>query len=250
MSVGKMNNIWATLNLIIFLMVCAAYADGNSKLETRPGEASFEQLFNKGIGQAWIGGKPPWVQGEEIATLAADSAKSNAASSVNSEYYQTAIGAALSEHITAPEKFDMAGNIPTTVSINGQAQAIPYSQYQNYAACAGDNLLWISDASSWTQYAQAPQGTGISLIAIPSTSGSGYIYEIYPDGQLIKRSVSFYPYNQMTFYADVPGQHILLFAIGNRVSNAVVIDVMGYEASKQQPFQPPNWPPGHNPLTY
>jgi hypothetical protein len=250
MSVGKMNNIWATLILIIFLMVCAASADGNSKLEMRPGEASFEQLFNQGIGQAWIGGNPPWVQGEEIATLAANSAKSNAASSVNSEYYQTAIGAALSEHITAPEKFDMAGNIPTTVSINGQTQAIPYSQYQNCAACAGDNLLWIRDASSWTQYAQAPQGTGLSLIAIPSTSGSGYIYEIYPDGQLIKRSVSFYPYNQMTFYADVPGQHILLFAIGNRVSNAVVIDVIGYEASKQPSFQPPNWPPGHNPLTY
>ena len=245
-----MNKIWAILTLIIFLMVCAASVDGNSKLEMRPGEASFEQLFNKGIGQAWIGGNPPWVQGEEIATLVADSAKSNASSSVNSEYYQTATGAALSEHITAPERFDMAGNIPTTVSINGQAQAIPYSQYQNCAACAGDNLLWIRDASSWTQYAQAPQGTGLSLIAIPSTSGSGYIYEIYPDGQLIKRSVSFYPYNQMTFYADVPGQHILLFAIGNRVSNAVVIDVMGYEASKQQSFQPPKWPPGHNPLTY
>jgi hypothetical protein len=250
MSVGKMNNILAALTLIIFLMGCAASADGNSKLEMRPGEASFEQLFNQGIGQAWIGGNPPWVQGEEIATLAANSAKSNAVSSVNSEYYQTAIGASLSEHITAPEKFDMAGNIPTTVSINGQTQAIPYSQYHNCAACAGDNLLWIRDASSWTQYVQAPQGTGLSLIAIPSTSGSGYIYEIYPDGQLIKRSVSFYPYNQMTFYADVPGQHILLFAIDNRVSNAIVIDVMGYEASKQPSFQPPNWPPGHNPLTY
>lgn len=245
-----MNKIVVTVILIISLMGCAAALDGKSKAEMRPGEAAFEQLFNQGIGQAWIGGNPPWAHGEDRTVSGAYSAKSKTVSSLYSQYYQASSGTAPSEHITTPEQFDMAGNTPTTVYFSDQMQAIPYSQYQTYATYIGGNSLWIRGATSWIQYAQVPQGASLSLISIASTSGNGYLYEIYPDGQLIKKSLNFYPYNQMSFHADAVGQHILLFAIGNQVSNAVVIDVVGYELMQQPAYQPPNWPPGHNPLTY
>ncbi len=32
-------------------------------VETKPGEAQAEKLFEKGIGQPWVGGNPPWYQG-------------------------------------------------------------------------------------------------------------------------------------------------------------------------------------------
>jgi hypothetical protein len=244
-----MNKIVVTL-ILISLMGCAAALDVKSNVEMRPGEAAFEQLFNRGIGEAWIGGNPPWAHGEDRAVSGIYSAKKKTVSSLYSPYYQMSAGAAPSEHITPPELFDLAGNAPTTVYFSGQMQAIPYSQYQTFAAYAGGNLLWIRGDTSWTQYAQVPLGANLSLISIASTSGSGYLYEIYPDGKLIKKSFNFYPYNQMIFSADVIGQHILLFAIGNQVSNAVVIQVKGYEIWRPLSYQPPNWPPGHGPLTY
>jgi hypothetical protein len=105
-------------------------------------------------------------------------------------------------------------------------QAVPYSQYQTYSTYTGDNSLWIQGSTSWTQYAAIPQGAVMSLLATTSSGGSGYLYEITPDGQLTKNYYNFIPgYNQINFYADTVGQHILLFAIGNQIRSAVVIDV-------------------------
>ena len=60
-----MNKILAVLVLIISLMGCAAALDGQSGVEMRPGEATFEHLFDRGIGQPWVGGNPPGFQEDQ-----------------------------------------------------------------------------------------------------------------------------------------------------------------------------------------
>ena len=135
-------------------------------------------------------------------------------------------GSTPKKHIEAPKKSDIKDKTPTTVYFSYQMQAMPYTQYQTYATYTGGNSLWIQGSSSWTQYAKVPQGSSLSLMATSSTGGNGYLYEINPDGKLYKNAFYFYPgYNQIDFYADSIGQHILLFVIDGQVSNSVVIDV-------------------------
>ena len=57
-----MRNILLILALILAL-ICLAAAVGMPGVEMKPGEASAERLFEKGIGQPWVGGNPPWDQG-------------------------------------------------------------------------------------------------------------------------------------------------------------------------------------------
>jgi hypothetical protein len=161
-----------------------------------------------------------------------------------SQYYSMPQGSAPTTHIVAPEKYDINGKVPTSIYFGYQQQAVPYSQYQTYSTYTGGNSLWIQGATSWTQYAAVPQGSSLSLLAISSAGGNGYLYEIYPDGHLVKNYYYFYPgYNLINFFADAVGQHILLFAIDYSISNAVAINVAAYN--------PPAYPqPGYpQPLT-
>lgn len=194
--------------LIIALMGCAA------GVELRPGEAKAEKLFNYGIGQPWVGGNPPSY---------------SATDSMYTQYYSIYKGSAPKKHIEAPKKSDIKGKTPSTVYFSYQMQAMPYTQYQTYATYTGGNSLWVQGSSSWTQYARVPQGSSLSLMATSSAGGNGNLYEINPDGKLYKNAFYFYPgYNQIDFYADSVGQHILLFVIGGQVSNSIVIDVTSY----------------------
>jgi len=145
-----------------------------------------------------------------------------------SQYYSMMSSVAPSTHIIAPQKYSME-NIPSTLYFGYQMQAVPYSQYQTYATFTGGNSMWIQGATSWTQYAQVPQGSSLSLLATTSAGGNGYLYEIKPNGILSKNSFKYFPgNNQIGFYADTLGQHILLFDINGKVSNAIVIDVTSY----------------------
>jgi hypothetical protein len=215
-----MNKILISIVLIISLMGCVSALDGRG-VETRPGEATAEELFNYGIVQPWVGGNPP----------------SSGAFDIYSQYYSMHTGSSPKKHIEAPKKGEIKDKTPTTVYFSYQMQAMPYTQYQTYATYTGGNSLWIQGSSSWTQYAKVPQGSSLSLMATSSTGGSGNLYEIHPDGKLYKNIFSFYPgYNQIDFYADSIGQHILLFVIGNQVSTSIVIDVTSYTPpSYQQP---------------
>ncbi len=226
-----MNKIWIPIALIILLLMGCAFAlDGNG-VEMRPGEATAEKLFNYGIGQPWVGGNPP-------------SSSYAASDSIYSQYYSMHSGSAPKKHIEAPKKGDIKGKTPTTVYFSYQMQAMPYSQYQTYATYTGGNSLWIQGSSSWTQYAKVPQGSSLSLMATSSTGGNGNLYEIHPDGKLYKNAFNFYSgYNQIDFYADSVGQHILLFVIGGQVSNSVIIDVTSYNP-------PPKWQPASSPAPY
>ncbi len=179
-------------------------------------------LFNIGIGEKWIGGDPP----------------SKDSDSKYAQYYWMSKASSARKHLEAPKKSDIKDLTPATVYFSYQMNAMPYDQYQAYATYTGGNSLWIQGSSSWTQYAKAPGGSALSLIVISSAGGQGVLYEINPDGKLNKNSFSFYPgYNQMDFYADSIGQHILFYAIDGLVSNSVVIDVTGYyQPSYQQPL--------------
>ena len=144
------------------------------------------------------------------------------------QYYQMTGEAAPTTPVTTPEKYDIRGKEPSMLYFYGQQNPIPYSQYQTYATYTGGNSLWIQGATSWTQYAKVPQGSRLSLIALTSTMGNGYLYEIYPSGKLVKNNYYFYPYNRINYYADEVGQHVLLFVLNNYPSNAVLIDVTSY----------------------
>ena len=234
----KMNKILAILVLIISLMGCVAALDAQSGVGMRPGETTFEHLFNQGIGQPWVGGNPPGFQGEDQGI---STGTSGDMFSKYSQFFSLSKGNDHRTHIEAPTKYDI-NKFPTTVYFSNQMQAVPYSQYQTYPAYTGGNSLWIQGSTSWSQYATVPQGAGLSLLATTSSGGSGYLYEITPDGQLTKNYYNFFPgSNQINFYADTVGQHILLFAIGDQVSSAVVIDVSANQAPiyHQQPSNQP-----------
>ncbi len=154
-----------------------------------------------------------------------------------SQYFRSTSNAP-SNPITAPAKFNLQGQEPSMLYFGSSQKAIPYSQYQTYALTTGSNSLWIQGTSSWTQYAMVPLGSSLSLIGTSSTGGYGYLYEVYPDGTLKMNSYYFYPYNQIGFYADREGQHLLFFNINGQPSNIIVIDVAQY--------QPPSPPPIYN----
>jgi len=214
-----MNKTWILFAVIMSLM---AYASAvQSSVEILPGEARAEMLFDLGIGEPWVGGNPP---------------SSSAYESKFSQFYSTHKGSSAKKHIEAPKKLAIKDKTPTTVYFSYQMQSIPYSQYQSYATNAGGNSFWIQGSTSWTQYAQVPQGSSLSLLATSSTGGNGYLYEIAPDGRLSRNSFYFYPgSSQIGFYADTVGQYVLLFVIGSQVSNAVVVDVTSYYPAIQQP---------------
>ena len=55
-----MNRNLVSIVLILSLMGCAVALDFQNGVEMRPGEAAAEHLFEKGIGQPWVGGNPPF----------------------------------------------------------------------------------------------------------------------------------------------------------------------------------------------
>ena len=218
-----MNKILISIVLIISLMGCVSALDG-SGVGMQPGEAAAEKLFNNGIGQTWAGGNPP---------------SSGSFDTKYSQYYSINKGSSSKKHIEIPKKHEITGEMPTTVYFSYQMQAVPYAQYKTYSTYIGGNSLWIQGPTSWTQYAQVPQGSSLSLLATSSTGGDGYLYEIDPDGMLSKNSFYFYPgSSQISFYADTVGQHILLFIINGQVSNSVVIDVAPYTPPYTLPYTP------------
>lgn len=216
--------------LITSLVGWALAIDAGSSVEMRPGETAAENLFNHGVGQPWIGGNP------------------SSSSSIDmkfSQYYSINKAFGSKKHIEAPKKHEIKNEIPKTVYFSYQMQAVPYTQYKTYSAYTGGNSLWIQGATSWTQYAQVPQGSSLSLLATSTAGGNGYLYEIDPSGILSKNNFYFFPgSNQIGFYADTIGQHILLFIINGQISNSIVIDVTPYTPSYQYPAPIPSYPQG------
>jgi hypothetical protein len=221
-----MIKILAAAILITSLMGCALAIDFENGVEMRFGEATAERLFEIGIGEPWIGGNPPSYD----------------------DYYSFK-GNNPKKHIELPKKHEVKSEVPSTVYFGYKMQAIPYSQYQTYSAYTEASSLWIAGTTSWTQYAQVPQGSVLTLLANSPAGGSGYLYEITPDGELSKNSFYFFPGgSRINFYSDTIGRHVLLFVIDSQASNAIVIDVVGNYPSSVTAYSPAQiYPPSTTP---
>jgi hypothetical protein len=228
-TMRQMNKILISLVLITSLMGCALALDAGNRVGNQPGEAVAQNLFNQGIGQAWGGGNPP----------------SSSSSGMDfSQYYSINQVSGSKNHIEAPKKRETINKLPSTVYFSYQMKAMPYTQFQTYSTYTGGNALWIQGTTSWTQYAQVPQGSNLYLLATSSVGGNGYLYEINPNGILSKNSINFFPgSNQIGFNADSIGQHILLFVINGQVSNSVVVDVVPYVPPHHYPKPIPSIQP-------
>jgi len=140
-------------------------------------------------------------------------------------------------YTAAPQKCencDRESNAPAKQYVPDKEQVLPYSQYEAHTTQTEGNTLWIQGTTTRTQYATVLQGEHLSLIAIASAKGNGYLYEKYPDGRTIKNDYRFLPYNQIGFNGDTIGQHVLSFSVDDQVSNSIVIDVVDYNAPSYQ----------------
>ncbi len=75
------------------------------------------------------------------------------------------------------------------------------------------------------------------------------LYFVDTDGQLYQDDYYFFPYGQMTFFADKPGRHILCFIVNGKTSNTVIIDVTGNYAPPSN-YMPPRYYPSYYPYNY
>ncbi len=123
------------------------------------------------------------------------------------------------------EKYVASGIGPSYIYMGADRKRIPYSDMQYYYSYGRGNYLWIEGEDSWTDYAKVPKDSILDLIAITSSAGYAYLYDIYPNGKTFTSTMAIYPYSRIKYYADTPGKHTLYFVINNRASNQVVIDV-------------------------
>jgi hypothetical protein len=147
-------------------------------------------------------------------------------------------------HIEPPRKPEVRGKTPSTVYFSYSMQAVPYVQYETYPTY-GANALWILGETSWTQYAQVPLGSSLSLLATSSRGGRGCLYEIDPFGTVSANSLRFFTgSSQLGFYADKPGRHQLYFVVDGQVSNRVTVDVVSFYQQHEPPvaYPPPSGP--------
>ena len=189
--------------------------------------------------------------------------------SMYSQYFSMPSGNAPKTHITYPKNYQMKNlgstfvyfTVPkytTSYSQNYgmtnyyqmystpnyyQMYSMPYSQYHsNYASYSGSTSLWVQGTSGLTQYVTVPLGSSLSLVAISPTGGNGYLYEMAPGGISNMNYYYFNQYNQMNYYADSIGQHVLLIVINDRMSNSIIINVVSSSSSYSAPsYQTPNY---------
>lgn len=203
--------------------------------ELHPSEQGMIQVTEKSYSEMF----PPSKQDLKKAVLEEDEiySKTQSTDSRISKQGQKVSESSTVAHITPPEKCEICDldSSPLT-SLHTQKQDGGYgaSEYQTYPAQSRDNALWIKGAGNWTQYAAVPLGSQLSLIAITSKEGEGYLFEKYPDGQTTKDVFYFYPYSDIGFNADAAGRHVLSFLANDQASNSVVVDVIDSSAQFYQ----------------
>lgn len=177
------------------------------------------------------------VQAQSIGTTVIGTAQPYAIVPVipdYSQFYTIAPGQAPATVFTTPEVYNILGQEPANIYLGGlQDQAIPYDQYVAAYSLLNSYSLWIQGSQAWVRYVQVPVGSSINLLAITPNGGNGTLYEAYPSGRTSQSVYDFFQYNRVVFYADRVGRHILFFMIGDIISNAVVVDVVGIQNTTQ-----------------
>jgi len=209
-----MKNIFVPLTILVLLLIGFPI----SALALNPiSKVTASQTLNSGIVGTQIGEqtfKPTQVAGS--------------ASSDQSNQGQTVSGSDQGQK--GSENQDMGQNFWKATSIYpGPVQTYPIS----------GNNLWISTPQGFMTYAAVPQYSSVSLVASTSIGGQAVVYELYPittnQNVYTASPYSFIPGdNQMGFVANIVGRHILLFSIGNLISNGVIIDVQNANPIPQQ----------------
>ena len=168
-----------------------------------------------------------------------------------SQFYTMASKPTPNNPIGAPQQFEIAGNMPSTLYFGEPIQPVPYAQYLSNPTYTKANSLWIKGETAWTQYAVVPQGAIVSLFAISPTGGSGTLTFEDSDGQTYSNNCVFYPNSFLTFYANTIGRHILYFTINGQASNQLVIDVTtGTYTQPSNYLSPTNYYPVYYPSDY
>lgn len=120
----------------------------------------------------------------------------------------------------------------------GQMQPVYYSgTYVPWSSFTGGYpgsypLFWAASQSGWSWYASLPLGAWVQELMFIPVAGSVKVYEIYPTGmtQLTDFGFASPGYKYIWFNGDTAGKHITIFTVGDLPSNAVTIDVGGYQS--------------------
>ncbi len=102
----------------------------------------------------------------------------------------------------------------------------PPSQYTFRSSEAND--LKVMGTTGWTQYAVAPVGTLLEVVANISAGGIGQFYKLFQTNNVSieRKTYQFNPgKNEMVFKAEKVGRYMLYFVVNNQPSNVVIVDV-------------------------
>ncbi|MGC9515836.1 hypothetical protein [Methanocrinis sp.] len=196
---------------LLFAMILISSA----QVEYEPGEREAELLFELGLGGPWIiSEKHPEFYNQEEEKSAWPSASEFA---WYSDYFSmTPFGEREVEMYSA-------SGVPEIYASGPGGEPLVSSDYQTHAGGEG---LWILGTSSWTEYAIVPKGAYLRLLAYSPGGGWADFYDITPKSRLVQRSYDLYPgYSQLTFHAEEVGRYVILFSAGDKMSNAVIVDV-------------------------
>jgi hypothetical protein len=91
---------------------------------------------------------------------------------------------------------------------------------------AGDSLLRIAGPDGWTKHIEVSSGTTVSLEVLAAKEGPGYLNDQYSDGSMHNYSYYFSRFDNIPFYANSSGRHVLSYSIDGKKSDSVVIDVI------------------------
>lgn len=209
---GELFKIGRSLTIVFLLFAMIALSSAQVGYE--PGERAAERLFEMGLGGPWIiSERHPEMYAPEVPTW-----PSASEFSIYSEYFTMTPPAGMEV-----ERYSVSGT-PVIYTSGPGGKLIAGSHYETYFP--GASSLWILGARSWTGYAVVPEGAYLRLLAYSPTGGWVTFYEITPAEKMVQKKRSLYPgYSLLTFRAEVVGRYLLLFSVGEKISNAVVVDV-------------------------
>jgi hypothetical protein len=216
--------------LATLFLLFAVVALSSAQVEYEPGERKAERLFELGLSGPWIiSEKHPEFYEQEETTWPSTSEFSR-----YSEYFSMTPFGGLEV-----ERYYTSG-VPQIYIGGPSGESLASSAYQpSYAGASG---LWILGTRSWTGYAIVPQGAYLRLVAYAAGGGRADFYTITPTSRLVQRSYNLYPgYSLLTFRAEEVGRYVILFSAGERMSNAVIVDVR----SGSWPVSPPGPEPSY-----
>jgi hypothetical protein len=227
---GELFKIGRSLTIVFLLFAMVALSSAQVGYE--PGERAAERLFELGLGGPWIiSERHPEMYAPEVPTW-----PSASEFSIYSEYFT----------MTPPAGMEVerhfASGTPNIFATGPGGEPIAAAYYQTYFP--GSNSLWILGARSWTGYAVVPQGAYLRLLAHSPAGGRASLYEITPAERMVQKWLMLYSgYSVLTFRAEEAGRYILLFSVGDEISNAVIVDVRrgSWPVSPPAPGPQPPW---------